>query len=667
MNRSHVDIWRRVVNHKVRPDIQETEYQNVFYQLIMKNVYCCLISLFLAFFLTVGIAEAQQGDIVVPNVEAITLEIATQLLQRIGLQVRIQGPSNPSTLVLRQIPRPGLPLNAGDEVLLITGVVTSYPNTTQQHSPITVFQDTKDSPPHVASQRAPVWYPKKFLSPTIATRPEDNSITRKNKGPSVQVPKLTWFSQKAGSARLDKAGLSEGEEVKLWAREEARLSNIEEIKFGVYYPMTGPSAAYGDMGWKGLELAHQQRPEVFGKKVKLVLEDYKSSVGDASKAVSRLIKEEKVVALIGGLTPGSTLAGANIAEENKIPMISPRVTTSNLTLKHELSNWIIRGYTFRTCFTDDLQGRAAAKFARERLDVKLAVIMQQEFGQPYAEEIADSFAQTLDHTSVIKMFFHAGQKDFTTQLVAIAGANPGLIYIAGYPDEIVRIMAQAQELGINIPFMAGDVAETPDLIKNGGKAVEGLYLTTHFGVRPPESFMITREFRGELWDSGEIPHDILDKLYRIKNQEFIENDKFLDTLKTTIGDEQTETYKSLLLESARVPTRKVHTRFVQLFQQSYNQEPDSVSALSWDAYNILLDALEKYGSIAPGNIMDALRKTTNFESATGWLSFSPDSAGPPVIISKVEDGKFVYISRILLAPEPAASLPSQCLPGELCQ
>ncbi len=463
--------------------------------------------------------------------------------------------------------------------------------------------------------------------------------------------------------------------------DEATLQKLDisnkEIKIGVYYPMTGPSAVYGEMGWKGLELARQERPEVLGRKVKPILEDYKSNVWEAGSAVSRLIKEKGVVALIGGLTPDSTLAGANIAEEAKIPMISPWVTNPELELtrKYYTANAYTlreREYVFRTCFTDDDQGKAAARFAHNRLKVKLVAIME-DIEQPYAKRIVDSFARTIGRTNVMKTFFDTGQKDFSTQLSAIACAKPDLIYIAGYPNEIVRIMTQARELGINIPFMAGDVAETPDLINNGGEAMEGLYVTSHFGVRPStESFMITGQLLAEIQASKNSPDDIWENLNSLRDLEIIGSDKFLETLNTKIGDGQTDAYKSLLLDSARIPRGKawkVHTRFVQLFQQTYNQKPDSVSALSWDVYNLLLDAIERADSTEPESIMDGLKKTTDFESVTGWLTFLlPGYASSPVIISKVKDGKFVYISGVLQSMQAMQTMPpsaeSKCPPGE---
>jgi len=42
-----------------------------------------------------------------------------------------------------------------------------------------------------------------------------------------------------------------------------------DIKIGVYLPMTGGVAAYGKMEWSGIQTANSMAPEVLGKKIAL--------------------------------------------------------------------------------------------------------------------------------------------------------------------------------------------------------------------------------------------------------------------------------------------------------------------------------------------------------------------------------------------------------------
>ena len=83
----------------------------------------------------------------------------------------------------------------------------------------------------------------------------------------------------------------------------------QDISIGCYIPMTGSAAAMGQVAWKGIEIAHRLKPEVLGKKVKLILVDTKSDKIEAANAVSRLIEKDKVAAIIGEVISGDTLAG----------------------------------------------------------------------------------------------------------------------------------------------------------------------------------------------------------------------------------------------------------------------------------------------------------------------------------------------------------------------
>ncbi|MEX0974909.1 MAG: ABC transporter substrate-binding protein [Bacillota bacterium] len=82
-------------------------------------------------------------------------------------------------------------------------------------------------------------------------------------------------------------------------------AGADEINIGVYEPITGSSAAGGQMTWEGIQLANEMYPEVLGKKVRLYLEDNKTDKAEAANAVTRLIDQKKVVAIVGSYGVGA--------------------------------------------------------------------------------------------------------------------------------------------------------------------------------------------------------------------------------------------------------------------------------------------------------------------------------------------------------------------------
>jgi len=248
----------------------------------------------------------------------------------------------------------------------------------------------------------------------------------------------------------------------------------EEIRLGCYIPMTGAAAAMGQVAWKGIEIAQRLQPQVLGQPVRLVLVDTKSDKIEAANAVSRLIERDKVTAIIGEVISGNTLAGTPIAERARLPNITPTATNPLVTQN--------RQYAFRACFVDSLQGKVAARFAREHLHAqKAALIIDQ--AQDYCVGLANYFKeefQRLGGQIVATTFIQTGDQDFSAQISAMKPLAPDIVYAPNYYAEDALLARQMQELGLTTPILTGDGAQVTDLIKIGGPAVEGMYFTAHF-------------------------------------------------------------------------------------------------------------------------------------------------------------------------------------------
>lgn len=351
-----------------------------------------------------------------------------------------------------------------------------------------------------------------------------------------------------------------------------RALAAEAVKLGVVFPLSGPEAAYGDCGLKGLKLAKENRPQVLGRPVDLILADNQGEKIASANETSRLIREDKVCAIIGCLTSGNTLAAAPVAEKAKVPLISPWATNALVTKN--------RQYVFRICFVDPFQGQVAAKFAREDLGAKTAAVLT-DLSRDYCVGITRCFRQAFAQMGgkvVIKAFYNSGDEDFAPQLAAVKKANPDLIYLPGHFREDALIARQARAMGLRQPILSGDGAQADELLIQGGEAVEGLCLTTHFHAQGVET-----------------------------------------------------------------PSGK---RFVKEFRRRFREDPESVSALTYDAYNALLDAIARAGSTQPQAIAKALEQTKDFPGVTGVLTLLRHDAVKPVVILQVKKGKFEYLTTV---------------------
>ena len=269
-------------------------------------------------------------------------------------------------------------------------------------------------------------------------------------------------------------------------------SMATEIVVGEVGSMTGSEATFGSSTHMGIEMAFEQinaAGGVKGKKFKVVSLDDQGKPDEAATAVTKLITQDKIVALLGEVASSRSLAMAPIAQAHGVPMITPSSTNPKVT---EQGNYI-----FRVCFIDPFQGTVMAKFAQDTLKLKNVAILR-DVKNDYSVGLADYFTQTFTKnggTIVVDQSYSAGDMDFKSQLTAIRAKKPEAIYVPGYYTEVGLIARQAKELGLNVPLMGGDGWDSPKLTEIGGKSIEGAYFSNHYS--PEYQSPVVQKFLSE--------------------------------------------------------------------------------------------------------------------------------------------------------------------------
>lgn len=267
-------------------------------------------------------------------------------------------------------------------------------------------------------------------------------------------------------------------------QKEAQKTTEESdvIKIGVYEPMTGASAAGGQMTVEGIELANEMYPEVLGKKIQLVIVDNKTDKTEAANAVARLIEKDKVSVIIGSYGSSLSMSGGQVAKDAGVPVVGCSPTNPLVTLDND--------YYFRVCFIDPFQGKVMAKYAYETLKAKTAAIIM-DISNDYSVGLSNFFKKafieyTGDEKSIVaEMNYKTGDQDFTAQLTTIKELKPDVVFAPGNYGESALLIKQARELGIDSKFLGGDTWEAPEFIEIGGDAVEGVAFSTHYTEEAP--------------------------------------------------------------------------------------------------------------------------------------------------------------------------------------
>jgi len=251
------------------------------------------------------------------------------------------------------------------------------------------------------------------------------------------------------------------------------------IKIGEVGSMTGSEATFGTSTHQGILLAVEQANAaggVNGKKLEVISLDDQGKPEEAATAVTKLITQDHVSAILGEVASSRSLAMAPIAQQYKIPMVTPSSTNPKVTEQGD--------YIFRVCFIDPFQGHVMAKFALETLKVKKVAILR-DVKNDYSVGLADFFTETFKKGGgavVMDQSYSAGDIDFKSQLTAIRAQSPEAIFVPGYYTEVGLIARQARELGIKAPLMGGDGWDSPKLKEIGGDAINGSFFSNHYSA-----------------------------------------------------------------------------------------------------------------------------------------------------------------------------------------
>jgi branched-chain amino acid transport system substrate-binding protein len=252
------------------------------------------------------------------------------------------------------------------------------------------------------------------------------------------------------------------------------------ILVGHFGSMTGSEATFGQSTDNGIRLAVKEQNAAGGVKGRMIdikTYDDQGKSQEAGTAVTRLITDDKVVAVLGEVASSLSLAGGRVAQQYGVPMISPSSTNPQVTQ--------IGDKVFRVCFLDPFQGWVEAKFARETLKANSAAILYDQ-GQAYSKGLAQYFKEAFTQmggTITTEQAFTGGDQDFSAQLTTIRQTNPDVILVPGYYTDAGNIAIQVRKLGLKAPMLGGDGWDSTQLAAIGKEAIEGSYFSNHYSFQ----------------------------------------------------------------------------------------------------------------------------------------------------------------------------------------
>lgn len=241
-------------------------------------------------------------------------------------------------------------------------------------------------------------------------------------------------------------------------------------------------------------------------------------------------------------------------------------------------------YYFRVCFLDPFQGVVGASYAFNTLKAKKVAIIR-EVSNDYSVGLAKFFAD---------------------EFVKLSGDPASIVATSDYNTGDQDFSAQLT----NIKKFEPDVIFAP-----------GNYTESALIIKQARDLGMTAKFiGGDTWDIS----------------------SFLE-----VGGAAVEGATFSTFFASDVPINKTSEAFLKAFRDEYKKEPAATSALGYDAYMVIVDAITRAGSADSEKIREALTKTKDFEGSAGSITINAErNADKAAVFKTVKDGKFVFLTTV---------------------
>ena len=290
----------------------------------------------------------------------------------------------------------------------------------------------------------------------------------------------------------------------------ALSASAQTVKIGWFGPETGDSALWGQAELATVKMMAEDYNAkggitVGGKKYKVEIVGYddKGDSVEAVNVVKRLIYQDKVVAIVGAQGSGEAIPVAPLVNEAKVPLVASTATNPKVTVNDDGS---VNAFMFRACFTDPYQGKVAAYFASQKMKKQKAAILMT-IDDPYSTGLSQYFKESFEKLGgkvVAEVSYTSGEKDFRAPLTKIKAANPDIIFIPAYYNDVALAAKQARELGIKQILLGGDGWPSENLVSLAGKALEGCMFINHLDMDGPEAKPMRDEYKKKYGKNAEL-------------------------------------------------------------------------------------------------------------------------------------------------------------------
>lgn len=247
-----------------------------------------------------------------------------------------------------------------------------------------------------------------------------------------------------------------------------------EIKLGSWGPQSGGAAGYGIVD-RVLDAYFKKINEeggIYGRKIKFIYEDDAYQAAKTQAVAKKLVEQEKVFAVVGGIGTANNLGVKDYLIENGVPNVA-FATGSGALVTPPVKNWfgLLTNYTF--------EGTVFAQYAAEQLAAKKVAVLYQNDG--FGKEGQQAFvkkAKELKLEVVAEVPYETGATDLSSQALRLQQSGADVVFINAVPGPAAAAMKEMNKLGFKPKSILTFVLNDPSFFQAAGAAADGVYTSS---------------------------------------------------------------------------------------------------------------------------------------------------------------------------------------------
>jgi len=243
------------------------------------------------------------------------------------------------------------------------------------------------------------------------------------------------------------------------------------IKIGALFSITGPASFLGEPERNTAQMVVNEinaAGGIKGRTLQLITYDTQGDATKAVQAATRLIKDDKVSAIIGPSITGDTMAIIPIVEKARIPLIS---CSAGIKITEPVKKWV-----FKTAQNDSLAVSKLYEFLQKRRTSKVAILtVSDSFGSSGREQLVKQ-AKRYGIQIVSDDTYGPKDTDMTAQLTKVRGSQAQALICWGTNPGPAVVARNAKQLGLRVPLYMSHGVSSKKFIDLAGDAAEGIML-----------------------------------------------------------------------------------------------------------------------------------------------------------------------------------------------